>query len=175
MTPTHRRIKHNQSPQPPPRGSHAGHCKHGRVPLCVHRARWCEPLSYAGFQGDRSRGAANSGLSIGGVEIDHFGLWHDKAGRQRRCSASGGCDRSENWTDVPRSQRAEFGTGSKEPDLARALHIHQQEPAAVLRDQTDLNGTGRRGRNHQGVHGGPALPRPVGSVLRPNQPVGCRS
>ena len=62
-----------------PGGSHAGNCKHGRVPFCFYRARWCEPLPHAGFQGDGSRGAAIL-VSIGGVEIDHFGLWHDKAG-----------------------------------------------------------------------------------------------
>jgi len=42
-------------------------------------SRGCEPVSYAGLQGDRPE-VLRILVSIGGVEIDHFGLWHDKAG-----------------------------------------------------------------------------------------------
>jgi hypothetical protein len=47
-------------------------------------------------------------VGIGGVEIDHFGLWHGQSG-QRGSSAFGRCNGSRNWSDIPGSQCAELG------------------------------------------------------------------
>ena len=72
----------NQTQPVPPatrKSPHASDRKYGGISLCVYRAGWGEPYPTLAFKATDPE-VLRILVSIGGVEIDHFGLWHDKAG-----------------------------------------------------------------------------------------------
>jgi hypothetical protein len=66
-------------PQQPARGSHAGHCKHGRFHFAFIEQGGASLYPTLAFKATDPE-VLRILVSIGGVEIDHLGLWHDKAG-----------------------------------------------------------------------------------------------
>ncbi len=58
----------------------AGDREHGRVPLRHDRAGRLEPLHDDEPQGVAASRCCGSSSRIGGIEVNHFAVWHDKAG-----------------------------------------------------------------------------------------------
>ncbi len=92
--------------------------------------------------------------SIVGIEVDHFSVWHEKAGNAVSRPLAG-----------------------DEPDLSGALRVYRSESAGLLRDSTFAQAKRRRRGDGDGGGGEPTVPRSVAGVLgcgnRPGKGGGC--
>ena len=80
-------------------------------------------------------------VSIGGVETNHFSLWHDKAGNAVAQPLAGVTD-PQTGRDVPRPQRQGRRAEPDEPDPARAVQfLHRSlPPCSIVRPTLDQLG-----------------------------------
>ena len=107
-------------------------------------------------------------VSIGGVEVDHFSLWHDKAGNCCCVAASGRCHGPRNRSHISGSQCPAFWRRGlpDQPGLARALRLHSRGGSAALFGHPSFpHEECGCGRGDQGTHGRPAVRGSVGGVL----------
>src|SRR5579862_8388835 len=95
-------------------------------------------------------------VSIGGVEIDHFGLWHDKGGNAVSQPLAGVVDPVTGLTFPDLNNPATELTQTNKI-LPEPCSFNQQEPAPVLGDPTDINREWRRSRYCEGFHRGRTL------------------
>ena len=104
-------------------------------------------------------------VSIGGVEVNHFAVWHDKAGNAVAQPLAGVTDPETGVTFPDLNARPSVVSSSDQSDHAGADRLHPQEPAEVLGhpavhgEELGSDGRGRGADRERSVQG------PVTEVL----------
>ena len=113
-------------------------------------------------------------VSIGGVETNHFSLWHDKAGNAVAQPLAGVTDPRDRG-HLPGPQRQGRRAQPDQPDPPRTVRVPAQEPARLLdraphpRPQRRRRGGDRRFYRRSPVRG------PIAEVLPHRAPARARS
>jgi hypothetical protein len=90
-------------------------------------------------------------VSIGGVEVDHFAVWHDKGGNAVNQPLAGVTD-PETGVTFSGSERPQLRALPDQPHLSQAGSVHKKEPAGLFGHPSVIDRGWRCGGHHQVLH-----------------------